>query len=212
MPSGFLRNGAIVIAATVAGVATLTAFLQQPASMADSIVAARPTQPAARVAPALAPAPAPAPPAAAVSDPAPAAARPASVTEPKIAVRRDAPPVEPPAAASEPPKTAAAPQHVEKPVNAIVDVPPAQSLELSEPKRAEPPAATAASEPAAEKPASAPRAKKTAESRKKARPARQWREDSYDVPALGYDSTGRPRPMRTRPAPFPIGELFSRQW
>jgi hypothetical protein len=206
MPSGFLRNGAIVIAATVAGVAALAAFLQQPASMADSIAAALPTQPAARVAPA------PAPPAAAVSDPAPAAARPASVTEPKIAVRRDAPLVEPPAAASEPPKTAAAPQHVEKPVSAIVDVPPAQSLELSEPKRAEPLAATAASEPAAEKPASAPRAKKTAESRKKARPARQWREDSYDVPALGYDSTGRPRPMRTRPAPFRIGELFSREW
>jgi hypothetical protein len=160
MPSGLLRNGAIVIAGAVAGVAALAAFLQQPASMADSIAAARP-EPVRRVAPA-------------------------------------------------PPPAAAEPQHVEKAVKAVVEIPPAQSLELSEPKRAEPPATAVASEPAAEKPA--PRAKKTAETRKKARPSRQWREDSYDVPALGYDSTGRPRRMPARPAPFPIGELFSRRW
>jgi outer membrane biosynthesis protein TonB len=195
MPSGFVRNGAIVIAATVAGVAALAAFLQQPTSMADSIAAARP-EPARRVAPVPVPAVVAATAAPAVAQPAPAAA----------------PPVEPRSpVASEPPKTAAAPQHVEKPVKATVEVPPAQSLELSEPRRAEPLAATAvASEPAAEKPA--PRAKKAAETRKKARQARQWREDSYDVPALGYDSTGRPRRLNTRPAPFPIGDLFSRRW
>lgn len=190
MPSGLLRNGAIVIAGTVAGAAALAAFLQQPASMTDSIAAARP-EPVRRVASVPPPPlPAPAPVAASVAPPAP---RPASAPEPLKAT---------PAAAE--------PQHVGKAVKAVGEIPPAQSLELSEPKRAEPPATAVASEPAAEKPA--PRTKKTAETRKKARPSRQWREDSYDVPALGFDSTGRPRRMQSRPAPFPIGELFSRRW